>query len=422
MGSRIMVVDDSRTVRFRVRQLLTGVEQAGYEVIEAVDGIDALEIMERTPVDFLPDLILLDRNMPNMSGDACIRFLKSDPLWRTIPVIFLTAQANKAEVVKGLSLLGCDDYLPKPFDAGEMLARVGALLRAKKAEDENRRLARDLELALDEQRKAYDELTVTKNELSEAVAIIESSIRYASRIQRSILPPANLTAQFYADHFILWEPRDMVGGDIYWCSPWGDGFLFVLGDCTGHGVPGAFVSLIATGAFERAQNEVTPGEVGRLIERMHQLVQRTLKQDAEGGESDDGMEMGVCYIEAKKTQLVYAGSGFSLFLSLDGGELSEIKGTKRGIGYRSTPVDQVYAQHSFVVSPGTRFYLTSDGLIDQVGEEKRRSFGKKRLLEILNKNGSLPMREQKELVWRALLHWQGNERRRDDVSVVGFRL
>ncbi|MEO5352548.1 MAG: adenylate/guanylate cyclase domain-containing response regulator [Magnetococcus sp. XQGC-1] len=171
MDARILVVDDSRSVRLRVRQILEGAEESNYEVIEAADGGEALKFLEKTAVDQLPDLILLDRNMPNVSGDACIRIVKSDPVWKTIPVIFLTAQTDKAEVVKGLSQLGCNDYLPKPFDTGEMLARVRTQVTLKKAEDENRRLTRNLEQALEAQRKAYAELKETRIELAETQAV-----------------------------------------------------------------------------------------------------------------------------------------------------------------------------------------------------------------------------------------------------------
>src|ERR1700693_5784572 len=137
MVTRALIVDDSRTARVQMRKLLEAAE-GGFEVEEVVDGGEALALLEKTPLDRLPDVVLLDRHMPRLSGDACIRVLKSDPVWKTIPVIFLTAQADKAEVAKGLTLLGSDDYLPKPFDAGEMIARVKTLVRAKKAEDQNR--------------------------------------------------------------------------------------------------------------------------------------------------------------------------------------------------------------------------------------------------------------------------------------------
>lgn len=169
--TRALVVDDSRTVRVSLRKILETVEGSDFEVEEAADGAEALKFMEKRPTHRLPDIILLDRNMPRMSGDACIRILKSDPVWKTIPVIFLTAQADKAELVKGLTLLGGDDYLAKPFDAGEMIARVKALVRAKKAEDQNRALTHNLERALEAQRKAYEELKTTKINLAETQAV-----------------------------------------------------------------------------------------------------------------------------------------------------------------------------------------------------------------------------------------------------------
>ena len=171
MATRALIVDNSRTARVRLRRLLETADGGGFEVEEASDGAEALKFMEKTPAARLPDIILLDRNMPRMSGDACIRILKSDPVWKTIPVIFLTAQADKAELVKGLTLLGGDDYLAKPFDAGEMIARVKALVRAKKAEDQNRALTHNLERALEAQRKAYEELKTTKINLAETQAV-----------------------------------------------------------------------------------------------------------------------------------------------------------------------------------------------------------------------------------------------------------
>jgi adenylate cyclase len=171
MATRALIVDDSRTARVRMRRLLETAEGGGFEVDEVADGGEAIALLEKSPLDRLPDVILLDRNMPRVSGDACIRILKSDPVWQTIPVIFLTAQADKAEVAKGLTLLGSDDYLPKPFDPGEMLARVKSLVRAKKAEDESRALMKTLEQALAAQRKANAELKTARIELAETQAV-----------------------------------------------------------------------------------------------------------------------------------------------------------------------------------------------------------------------------------------------------------
>lgn len=543
--ARILIVDDSRTVRMRVRQIFEGNDQFDYEVIDATDGGHALQLLERTPIDLLPDLILLDRNMPNVSGDACIRFLKSDPVWKNIPVIFLTAQADKVEVVKGLSLLGCNDYLSKPFDTGEMVARVHALVRVKKAEDENRRLNRDLEAALEAQQKAYAELRQSEekvrlllesvgegvlgidldgqitfanpqatsllgyspddmighnahslfhhsdpngtpsppelclwqktlsegtschvedevfwhkngsfmeveyrstearhggetvgavlsfNDISErkrlqkerdrALAIMSESIRYASRIQRSVLPDTALFDTLFADYFIHWDPRDMVSGDIYWCDTWGNGTLLILGDCTGHGVPGAFMTLIAGGALGRARGEIPAGDVPTLMQRMHQIIQNTLGQNTETGESDDGIELGICYFHGNPQQLTYVGARFDLFV-YDGNAVTEIKGNKKGIGYRNVPYTQRYDGHEIPLFTTSSYYLATDGLIDQIGGTNRRAFGKNRFKELLLSVQMLPMAKQKETIQQALDTFRGEERRRDDISVIGFKV
>ncbi len=258
-------------------------------------------------------------------------------------------------------------------------------------------------------------------ELSEAYGVITSSIEYASRIQRSVLPHENSFSTLFQDHFVLWEPRDVVGGDIYWNRVWGDGVLVILADCTGHGVPGAFMTLISTGALDRALDETQPGAVGKLVQRVHQLVQMSLGQHVAEGESDDGLELGAVYLDAEKKSLAFAGARFELFMA-HGETVTETKGTKKGIGYRSIPFGQEYEETVIPVSPGSTYYLTTDGLTDQVGGERRHMFGKKRFKDLLVQIGDLSMAEQKERIQQALAAYQGDERRRDDVSVIGFKV
>jgi serine phosphatase RsbU (regulator of sigma subunit) len=269
--------------------------------------------------------------------------------------------------------------------------------------------------------KRTKELNETVGTLKEASEVIASSIQYASRIQRSILPESTLVQSTLSDHFILWEPRDVVSGDVYWFSRWGDGLLIILGDCTGHGVPGAFVTLIANSALERSLLDVDPGAVGMLISRMNQLIKSSLKQVERGGESDDGMDLGICYIPADHTRLRFAGAGISLFSAAPGEELVETRGNKRGIGYRRVPFDQTYSETDLPLVPSMRFYMTSDGVIDQIGGERHRAFGLTRLLTLLNHQRDESMSIQKNVLKSALSEYQDQEIRRDDVLVLGFR-
>lgn len=226
------------------------------------------------------------------------------------------------------------------------------------------------------------ERKIAEQELENTFQIISSSINYASRIQRSVLPDTNLLSKTFREHFVLWEPRDVVGGDIYWASHWGEGVVVILGDCTGHGVPGAFMTLITTGAMERALIETEPGELGRFLQRIHQQVQVTLGQGNQESESDDGMELGICFLQPDSQTMSFAGARFDLFVCRDG-FVDIVKSTRRGIGYRNIPFDQVYEEHTVDLYGRCSFYMTTDGLIDQVGGERGRMYGKKRFSNLL---------------------------------------
>lgn len=275
-------------------------------------------------------------------------------------------------------------------------------------------LARTNELSaeIDERKRAQDKL-------HDAYEVITGSIRYASRIQRAVLPDEGVLRQRLPDHLVIWEPRDTVGGDLYWCGPWGDDLLVVLGDCTGHGVPGAFMTLISIGALERARQDVPVGDLERLVNRMHALMQVTLGQHLHGGMSDDGIELGACLISRDRFRVVFVGARFSLFRVQAAG-VSEIKGTRHAMAYRHIPHDARYPAHIIAPLPGEGFFLATDGLTGQPGGPKGIGFGKARLARSLDELRQLPMAEQKAGILRILAEYQGEQRRRDDVSVIGF--
>lgn len=260
-----------------------------------------------------------------------------------------------------------------------------------------------------------------ERELSNAFGVITESIDYAAHIQQSLLPPDTFLAQDTIDHFIIWEPRDVVGGDIYWYRRCEGGFLVILADCTGHGVPGAFMTIIATGALDRALRDQPDGDPAAVLKIMNRSVKHSLSQDREEGASDDGLELGICRVVPDARKLVFAGPRFSLFHS-DGNDLAEMKGDKSAIGYRHVSIDQEYSNREMAITEGQRFYMVSDGLIDQIGGERHRMFGKKRFKKLVVSGWDKPFAEQKRHILDALAEYQGGESRRDDLSVVGFTM
>jgi PAS domain S-box-containing protein len=260
---------------------------------------------------------------------------------------------------------------------------------------------------------------IAEQEAQEAGQLILQSLRYASRIQSAILPAREELASVTADHFLIWEPRDIVGGDFFWFQPTDDGYFIIVGDCTGHGVPGAFMTLIAWGMLDRSLTAAQGNKPSLVLAGLHRGVQSLLGQDRESGETDDGLEAGVCFINPSKRELIFAGARFSLWKS-GADDVIEIKGNRNGLGYRRFPPEAAFTDLRLSLDGGDAFYLTTDGLIDQIGGSEGRSFGKRRFRELLEHNRGAPMQQQSEFLRQKFNEFQGKEKRRDDVTVLGF--
>lgn len=258
-------------------------------------------------------------------------------------------------------------------------------------------------------------------DLQRALLTITSSIEYASRIQRSMLPDDDMLKSLFSDYFLIWEPREPVGGDMIWSHPWGEGNIIIVGDCTGHGVPGAFMTLIGASALERAMMDVEEGDVLLLLQTMHRLIKRMLNQHEGEHDTDDGMELGLCYLPKDRHKLHFLGARFNLYC-VAGDDLREIRGTKAGVGYRDIPDDQDYMVHEILIAEEEKFYLVSDGYTDQVGGKHRSMFGKRRFKKLIESLSKKPFADQKAGLITDLLDYQGDEERRDDVSVFGFQV
>ncbi len=265
------------------------------------------------------------------------------------------------------------------------------------------------------------ELKIAELALEKAHDLITEGIGYASRIQRSLLPTPEALSEAFADYAVIWEPKDQVGGDIYLLRETPVGRMLMVADCTGHGVPGAFMTIIVTGAFDQALTETPLGKPAQLLTRINQIVKAILGQYDATSESDDGFECGLCLIERQTERITFAGARFELW-SINGADISITKGDRAGIGYCRTDVDFPFTNQIIIVEEGDVFYLTSDGLIDQIGGPKRRSFGKRRLKQIILDYSRMSMAVQATHIQRAFEEYQHNEERRDDITLVGFQL
>lgn len=274
--------------------------------------------------------------------------------------------------------------------------------------------------------RAISELQAEKNRQ------VMESIAYASVIQRSFLRPSRETMQkLLPDHLLLWEPRDTVGGDAFYFTTRGEGFVATLFDCTGHGVPGAFMTLIMASFIENAMIAEPDCTLASLLVRVNRGVKRALGQidhshaaeDENQERSDDGMDGGFLSWDPTTRMLRYAGARTPLLLLRPGAaEVEQIDGDRAGVGYAGTPLEQAWTEHELELAPGTLVCVASDGLYDQPGGPKRIAFGRKRLYALLLEHRAAPLPELRQALTAAYGEWQGDEPRRDDLSVLAFRV
>ncbi|WP_286182054.1 PP2C family protein-serine/threonine phosphatase [Desulfovibrio sp. Huiquan2017] len=256
-------------------------------------------------------------------------------------------------------------------------------------------------------------------DLSRAQRQIGESLDCASLIQTSFLPKREGLFDYIPDHFLIWEQRDVVGGDAYWFQATRTGFLLGVIDCTGHGVPGAFMTLIVTSLLRKATEDTeSPAQV---LARMNVLIKDALRQNGRDARSDHGMDCALCHVDRSKGRLTFAGANTPLYF-MDGDGVEVVKGDRCGLGYVRSPRDFEFNEHDIQVERGMRFYLASDGLVDQVGGERGFPYGRTRLEEFLDKGKNSPIAAQGLDLAEELRRYQGQEKRRDDITIIGFEL
>ena len=259
----------------------------------------------------------------------------------------------------------------------------------------------------------------TLNKLETAQRKVLESIEYASRIQRSFLPGSEELEAALGDYFLLWLPRDGVGGDAYWVKRTRNHTYLAVFDCTGHGVPGAFLTLIVNSLFEQNFDDSCWNNPAQLLAKMNKGLKFALSQHDRQKLSDDGLEGGVCCIDNQKQLLYFAGARSFLFLAGTEG-IREIKGDKSGIGFVDVPMDQEFANRCISLKGIQSAYLFTDGFTDQIGGVKRLPFGRRKLRIWLEQHAGLPMEEQRVALETMFNDYKGRNTQRDDVTVLGF--
>ncbi|MEJ6949834.1 SpoIIE family protein phosphatase [Natronospora cellulosivora (SeqCode)] len=269
--------------------------------------------------------------------------------------------------------------------------------------------------------KKTAELRSANQVLEEKNQKITDSILYAQNIQSSIIPLESKLKRSFEDYFVIWMPKDIVGGDFYWYKDLMDSYLIAVVDCTGHGVPGALMAMTANTILQRINdnnNSLNPAEI---LSKLNKLLKEILYKNYMNQDIDDGLDIAICRVYPHKKECIFAAARLSLFYTKDK-QLIRIKGDRQSIGYRRSSESFKYTNHLIKIKEDMNFYLTTDGYLDQNGGNDNKRLGLKTFMQLIEDNQDYNLNKQGEIFRETLLEHMSSIEQRDDITVVGFKV
>ena len=255
---------------------------------------------------------------------------------------------------------------------------------------------------------------------------ITDSIEYAKRIQTALLPPLSFIRRSLPEHFILFKPREIVSGDFYWMMNKDDKIIIAAADCTGHGVPGAFMSMLGTAFLNEIVNKIVENkhvyslQANEILNQLRSYIIESLHQSGADNESKDGIDIALCVIDPDKQKLQFAGAHNPLYL-IRNNELEIIKGDRMPVSIHQK-ADKSFANHEIDIFKDDVIYIFSDGFVDQIGGPKKRKFMSRNFKELLLKIHEKPMDVQEQILEKTFDEWKGDYIQLDDILVIGIKL
>ena len=297
-----------------------------------------------------------------------------------------------------------------------VVAKERQLQQKEQELERERQLAEELERIVDER----------TSELKDKNERILSSIRYAQNIQQAVLPPEKDIRAILPHHFLIFKPKDIVSGDFYWIHHTQEHIFIAVVDCTGHGVPGAFMSMIGNSFLNRIIKEKQARDPALILEQMHQGVINALAQGRSKRNNRDGMEVGLCLFQRDDGRVVFSGARRPLYIVRteanpgDPKRFVEIKGDRKPVGGRQKEEYRHFTNHEVSVYPGDMLYLVSDGFADQLSPDYHK-FGVSSLRDLLARIAIETLEQQQTVLTEELLRHQGTQRQVDDITLLGIR-
>lgn len=310
------------------------------------------------------------------------------------------------------------NYSYQPLSEEDMLGQALLKMKDELAETE-RILEQKVKERTEEVVKQKDEIDSQRSKLEELYTDVTASIRYAKRLQDSILPPEKIIKKYFPSSFVLFKPKDIVSGDFYWIGKAKNEVMFAAVDCTGHGVPGAFMSLVGANGLNSAGKEHKLSDPGLILDDLNKYASETLNKSNDDSVRD-GMDITLCSLNKKEMKLKFAGAYNPLYLIRDN-ELEIIKTSKFAIG-SFKPGENNFETFEIDVQKGDKIYIFSDGYADQFGGPRGKKFMYRQFKETLLSTINESMEDQKQLLDKKIESWRGDHEQVDDIVIFGVEV
>lgn len=360
-------------------------------------------------------LVITDQRIPDMNG---IEFLEK--VLRDYPDsmrMIMTGAGDKDAIIEAFNRGNVYRYVAKPWNMEDLKMSVDSAMEVYNLKIQNRDLINYLE---DAKRNLEQKVMERTREIERQKMNITDSLHYASRIQSALMIPPEELDRIMSSCFILNKPKDIVSGDFYWVSRRDERLILAVADCTGHGVPGAFMSILGISFLNEIVSQMDNPQANDILNRLREQVIGALGQTGKRDETRESMEMAICVVDFRLRKMQFSGAFRPMYL-ISKGELSVIKGDRMPVGIYEDERDP-FSNREIPFREKDMIYLFTDGYVDQIGGLDRKTFKTIRFKRLLKEISHRPMKEQKSILREEHEIWRAGREQIDDILVMGVEL
>ncbi len=424
---KILIVDDEEDIH-QVTQMALKTFTYKNKKIKFLDAYSASEASKILKENNDIAVILLDVVMEtNNAGLELVKEIREKFCNYFTRIILRTGQPGQAPEKEVIEKYEINDYKTKTeLTTDKLYTVIMASLRAFEALETIDSFRRNLEEKVKERTK---EVVAQKEEIQQQQKEITDSILYAERIQRAVLPSDDYVKKILGEHFILFKPKDIVSGDFYWVAKIKKWLIIVAADCTGHGVPGGFMSMLGVAFLNEIVNNEEITQANYALNELRSYIIKSLQQTGKKGEAQDGMDIAFIAIDVNTNKMQFAGANNPLYMIRKNANtngqtdiLEETKGDKMPIGIQIIADLPSFTNHEIQLTKGDTIYIFSDGYADQFGGPQGKKFKNKQFKQLLIDIHKKDMTEQNAIFNKTFEDWKGELEQVDDVLVMGIRI